>query len=317
MRKDPPFHSFACSILWLTLAAAVGCGGESRFLVEPLSEGIFLFRPTEAGSGHTNALVAERDDGLLVIDSQPTPSAARDLLDAIDARFDAEIRYLILSSPHAEAAGGASAFAETTTVIASADSVAALADPGYDFGAEERARSAEPESWSAPPRRLPDLGLRAHTDLPDSRVPATVRVHARSHSVGNLTVYFPEANLLYVGALIAPDRNPYAGDAHIGRWIGLLNTLIYDGTGILVGLDGPATDLREAEALRDGFAWLRGRVEAGFIDRLEPEQIERNVLDLPGTAERFATDDVVTFVPGLVRQVVAEAVIQRKKRGLL
>ena len=149
MRRNPLFRSFAGSILCLSLAAAIGCAEEDRFLVEPLAPGIFLFRPTVAGSGHTNALVADRDDGLLVIDSQPTPAAARDLLEAIDDRFDGEIRYLILSSPHAEASGGASAFADTTIVIASADSVAALADPEYDFGAEVRARSEAPERWSA------------------------------------------------------------------------------------------------------------------------------------------------------------------------
>lgn len=303
--------------LFLVVFLAAPCFGQAAFIAEPAAEGIVLFRPATEGTARANSLVVDRADGLLVVDAQPTPAAAQELLAAVAQRFSKPVRYLVLSHPHAEAAGGASAFPESTLVIASADYLAALSDPEYDFGAEARARADAPATWTEPPRRRPTLGIRATVDLEDPLRSVQLQVQARSHSVADLTVFFPASGVLYVGGLISPDRTPYTGDAVIGRWIGLLNAIIVDGPRTIVGLYGPVTDLREVMALRDGFAWVRGQVEEGFIDRLAPEVIERRVLAAPELRNRFGKGDSASFLPLLVRQVVLENVAQRKKRGLM
>ncbi len=308
-------------ILLLAVLLAAPCFGQAApsgaFVAEPAAEGIVLFRPAREGTARTNSLVVDRADGLLVVDAQPTPAAARELLAAVAERFSKPVRYLVLSHPHAEAAGGASAFPEETLLIASADYLTALGDPQYDFGAEARARADAPASWTEPPRRRPTLGIRATVDLEDPLRRAQLAVQARSHSIADLTVFFPDSGVLYLGGLISPERTPYAGDALIGRWLGLLNSIIVDGPRTIVSLYGPVTDLREVIALRDGFAWLRGQVEEGFVDRLAPEAIEQRVLAVPELRSRFGRGDSATFLPLLVRQAVLENVAQRKKRGLM
>ena len=82
-------------------------------------------------------------------------------------------------------------------------------------------------------------------------------------------------------------------------------------------LHGPVSDLGKLIEQRDSFAWLRGRVEEGFIDRVPPEKIAGQVMADPDTGDRFATGAEPSFVGLLVDQVLEESVIHRKKRGLL
>jgi glyoxylase-like metal-dependent hydrolase (beta-lactamase superfamily II) len=321
MRGLPDFRSIVlgtCCAAALGAAACAGSvAGQGVFVAEPVADGIFLYRPSTPGGGRANSLVVDRSDGLLVVEAQPTPAAASELLAALDTRFAKPVRYLVLSHAHAEAAGGASAFPESTVVIGSAACAEALSDPGYDFGAEQRLRSSSPEQWEAPPRVSLSLGVRATIDLPDPRQPAQLRVHPRAHSVGDLTVFFPEASVLYLGGLLSLDRNPYSGDANIGRWLGMLNSVIVDAPRTIVGLHGSVSDLGKLIEQRDRFAWLRGRVEEGFIDRVPPEEIAAQVMADPDTGKHFAIRAEPSFVGQLVDRVVEESVNQRKKRGLL
>jgi len=321
MRGSPNLRSIVlgtCCAVALGAAACAGpAAGQDVFVAEPIAEGIFLYRPSTPGSDRANSLVVDHRDGLLVVDAQPTPAAASELLAALDSQFAKPVRFLVLSHSHAEAAGGASAFPESVVVISSADCAAAMSDPDYDFGAEQRGRSPAPEQWEAPPRVSPSLGVRATIDIEDPRQPAQIRVHPRAHSVGDLTVFFPEASVLYLGGLLSHDRNPYAGDANVGRWLGMLNSVIVDAPRTIVGLHGPVSDLGKLIEQRDSFAWLRGRVEEGFIDRVPPEKIAGQVMADPDTADRFATGAEPSFVGQLVDQVLEESVIHRRKRGLL
>jgi hypothetical protein len=67
------------SIIAVLLALAP-VAAETPFTVEPVAEGVHLFRPTVAAHGWANSLVVERADGLLVVDAQPTAEAAGALL---------------------------------------------------------------------------------------------------------------------------------------------------------------------------------------------------------------------------------------------
>ncbi len=286
----------------------------AAFEAVSLAAGVHLLRPSGAGLDYANSLVVDRADGLLVIEAQPSPAAARELLDTLRVISSKPIRYLVLSHPHAEAAGGASAFPPETLVIGSAGCRDALADPAYDFAAELRAGAADPAAWVEPPRRRPTLVLRAPAELDDPARPVRLMVHAPAHSAGDLTVELPAQGIRYVGSLVWLDRVPYAGDADIGRWLGLLNAIIdHDPLPTVVGLRGPATDPGALVRLRDSFAWLRGQVEQGFADRLPHEEIARRVLATPGIGDRFAGD--ATFLPSLVNRAVDESAAHRRKRG--
>jgi glyoxylase-like metal-dependent hydrolase (beta-lactamase superfamily II) len=315
---QPRSSAAALAALWLAgagvLARAEPAAAAPIFTADALGEGVELFRPARPGPGRANSLVVERADGLLVVDAQPTPEAARELLAEIGRRFAAPVRYLVLSHPHAEAAGGATAFPQSTLVIGSAECAAALADPEYDFGAEER--DADPATaWREPARPTPTLGIRATVDLADPRREVSLRVHSRAHSSGDLSVYLPQVDVLYAGGLVAVGRNPYGGDANVKRWLGILNSLIVEPVRTIAGIHGPAVDLRAVTRQRDAFAWLRSEVEEGFVDRLAEREIVDRVLAHRDLDRWFDTAVLPQFIAGMAEQVVAEGVAERRKRG--
>jgi len=305
------------ALLLVALPLSAASGGDRPFRVEKLADGVHLFTPTGTVPERTNSLVVERQDGLLVVEAQPSPAAARELLSAIGELSSQPVRYLVLSHPHAEAVGGASAFPESTLLIGSMGCHEALQDPEYDFDAEVRARAPDPDHWEAPARRLPVLILRGSTLLDDPQTPVELQPVRHSHTSGDLVVAFPNNDILYMGPLLFPDGNPYAEGGHIGGWLGVLNQVsATKPADRLVPLRGPVVDILTLRRNRDGLAWLRGHVQEGFVDRVKPEAIPARVLDNPGVADYFNPEASPFFLSGVLRQVVEEAIYERRKRGL-
>ena len=105
------------------------------FEVQTIAPGIAVYRNT-AGFPGANSLVVDRADGLLVVDGQPSPEAAKALLAQLAKASKKPVRYLILTHAHVEASGGASAFAPATLVVASGQRGRADGRRAYDAGAE-------------------------------------------------------------------------------------------------------------------------------------------------------------------------------------
>ena len=287
------------------------------FRVVQLAEGVTLYRPPDDRADLTNALVVERDDGLLVVNAQPSPAAAERFLADLARHSTLPVRYLALPHPHAEAAGGASAFPAETLVIATSGFHEALQDPAFDFAAEARLRSAGSGSWTDPPRRPPTLVLHARTRLDDERVPVELLPVTQAHTAGDMLVQLPLQDIVYGGALVFADRNPYAVGGHIGGWLGALNSIAKTSPAAVVPLRGPVLDARELRVLRDSFAWLRGRVDLAFVDGLTAQQIPERILqDADELGRRFDLETRPSFVTSVIDQAVEEAVQHRRKRGL-
>jgi glyoxylase-like metal-dependent hydrolase (beta-lactamase superfamily II) len=291
-------------------------GSGAAFEGETLADGIVLLRPVETSPERTNSLLVEREDGLLVVEAQPTPEAARELLGAVATISSAPIRYLVLSHPHVESWGGASAFPETTLVIAAQRSRELLEDESYDSGAEQRARASNPEEWTAPPKRLPVLLARSPLTLADGRNPVTVAPTVGAHTPADLIVRLEGHRIVYLGPLLFIDRNPFARDGNVGAWLGLLNSISTGETERFVPLVGPVVDRMELRRRRDSLAWVRGQVEMAFVDLVAKDEIPAHILSRPEIGTYFDVDADPSFVSTVVERALAEAVEQRRKRGL-
>lgn len=291
-RRREPFARNAIAAALVLLCAAPLCPARAgaAFEVEELAPGVRLYRPAPNGAGGSNSLVVDREDGLLVAGAQPSPALARKLLAAIAERTDKPVRYLVLPHSHAEAAGGASAFPDSTLVIGSAGCLEALQDPDYEFGAEVRLRASDPSSWAEPPRRLPDLVPGARTLLTDPRNEVELLPFPGSHSVGDMALYLPGSDIFFAGATVFPDRSPYAADANTSIWISALNHLIRQGPRMVIPMRGPVQGAASLRDQRDALAWLRGKVGEGLIDRLPIDEIRQRILDAEDLGEHFATD---------------------------
>lgn len=302
---------------WTAAQAEEPAGAPQTFRQVQLAEGVSLFRPPDDRVDLTNALVIEREDGLLVVNAQPSPGAAELFLSELRRHTKRPVRYLVLPHPHAEAAGGASAFPRDTLVIGTHGCKEALQDPTFDFAAEARPRSAKPGTWTEPPRRSPTLVLHARTRLDDPRIPVELLPLPPAHTAGDMLVQLPVENIIYGGAVVFADRNPYAAGGQIGGWLGALNNIAKTAPAAVVPLRGPALDARELRVLRDSFAWLRGRVELGFIEGLTAEELPDWVLQDPEELGRqFDLEARPSFVMSVIDQAVEDAVQARRKRGL-
>jgi len=303
-------------LLSLMLAALPTGGDPAGFTADNLSEGVYLMRASELRQDLVNSLLVVRQDGLLIVDAQPSPAAARELLAAVGKISSAPVRYLVYTTPQAEAVGGATAFPESVLTIASSTCAAALADPEYDFSLEQRLRAGDPEDWKAPERRAPALVLTARIDLidPINDVRLLPLGHARSE--GDMLVLLPTDKIIYVGSLLPADRNPFAADATVSGWLNTLNKIAELAPALVLPSRGEAVEARIVRVRRDGFAWIRGQVEEEFVQRINPARIPERIMSRPDAAKHFDLEAEPSFVAGLIEIAVEEAIEHRRKRGL-
>ena len=296
------------------LAPAIAQEASGPFRVEALADGILLFRPASTNSAHTNSLVIEGEDSLLVVDAQPSPAAARELLQAIKKASSKPIRYLVFSHPHADAMGGASAFPPSTLRISSHKCYDTLTDPSYELGAEARERFSPPDEWEEPERVLPDLVISARAAIPGKKNTIILQPVPHAHTPGDLLVHLPEAGVVAVGHLVSGDRNPYGRDAVLGGWMNTLNSVLQMSPTKIVPLRGPVMDHRELRGYRDSFAWLRGKIELAFVDLVPEEKVADWIRGQPDFSDHFDPEANPDFLPYLIDHGVEEQLVHRKKR---
>lgn len=303
----------AClSVAWLGSAAA-DAADERRFTAERLADGLHLFRVPPTDLEHTNSLVIEREAGLVVVESQPSPEAAERFLTELRLHLDAPIRYLVLGHAHTESAGGASAFPSSTTVVASRGCARALADPEFDAGAEVRRRIGD--DWKEPPRARPELVIHALTELDDPRMPIHLMPLPPGHSTGDLAVVLPSQKIAYVGSTLFARDNPYPGGGRIAAWIGALNQLYRTEWTTYIPLRGSTLDKAAVNRDRDSLAWLRGQVSLAFAEGIEPDAMAEYLATRPDTPKYFSPSSEPSFLRLFTGQAVEETIDERRKRG--
>ena len=298
-------------VVVLFLISSVSLGGPAAaesgpFVVDELLEGVWLFRVPATSATYTNSLVIERDAGLLVVESQPSPAAARRLIEAIHEVSPKPIRYLVLSHPHVESTGGASAFPESTLVIASAITHDALADDARDLAADIPLRASVPEAWVAPPRVLPQLLVGGTTVLADGRQRLELLGVAKGHYPGSLILRIEEPALYYIGAMATTDRNPHA-DAEftdVGAWGLWLNSLLFAQPKTIVPLRGETLDVPALRVFRDSLAWLISRVDYAHVERIPVDEAVDFTLNSEGLDKHFDVDAKPSFLRGMIQRLV-------------
>jgi hypothetical protein len=89
-----------------------------------------------------------------------------------------------------------------------------------------------------------------------------------------------------------------------------------DAPRVIVGTRGGALDIDQVRRMRDAFAWLRGQIENGFIERWPLERIVEEVRTHEGLGERFDLAASPNHVGLLIDRVLAESIEHRRKRGV-
>jgi glyoxylase-like metal-dependent hydrolase (beta-lactamase superfamily II) len=126
-----------------------------------------------------------------------------------------------------------------------------------------------------------------------------------------LLVAVPRADVLFAGALLFPDGDPWAGDAHLGRWIGGLSNLLVEPPTVLVPLHGAPLPSGGLRAQRDALAWLRAAVANALGDGLDGDALRDRVRNAPDFARHFSADG--RFGTLLVERAIRETRSEFKK----
>lgn len=159
--------------------------------------------------------------------------------------------------------------------------------------------------------------VHARTELEDPVNEVELLPLAPSHSQSDMMVLLPNQNILFCGAVLFSDRNPYGGDADVGSWLSTLNHIAKMNPALAIPLRGDALDARQIRALRDALAWVRGQIDLGFVKRVAPEQMTDWVLESENASKHFDLDASPSFVRTVIDRALEEAIYQRRKRGLM
>jgi glyoxylase-like metal-dependent hydrolase (beta-lactamase superfamily II) len=312
------FVAVPIALLFAALFGPVGAAENHPFVVDELLDGVWLFRAPEHPASHTNSLVIERDAGLLVIESQPSPVAARELLKAIGEVSTKPVKYLLFTHAHVESTGGASAFPESTLVISSRVTHDALDDKARNLSGEMRLRTNASRAWTAPPRVRPDVLVSAGTRLVDGKHVVEILPLHGGHYPGSLIVRIEAESFYYLGSVVSTDRNPFADVEHsdLRAWVNSLNSVSLQRPKMVVPLRGQTIDAEALRRFRDSLTWVVGQIENAFIEGIAADEIVSFAMDSPRLEEYFNLGADPSFVTTLFEAAHRENTSQLRKREL-
>lgn len=225
--------------------------------LEQVADGVYYAVGNGALYTVSNALIIERDEDVVIVDSHITPAAGRALLDSIRVVTNKPITTMIQSHFHYDHTNGTPAFGPDLEIIGHEVTYQKLAgDPaneptfkGSKMGFDNTVKRLEDElagATSANEREELQSQLdfwKAHvkaqeeiefipptTTLRDAmtlyRGGREIQIHyfGRAHTGGDLVVYLPEEKIAFTGDMYL-GRISYAGDGYASEWADTLQGL--------------------------------------------------------------------------------------------
>ena len=224
--------------------------------LEEVAEGIYFATGNGALYTMSNALIIERDDDVVIIDSHITPAAGRALLDSIRVVTDKPVTTLINSHFHYDHANGVPAFGPDIEIIGHEVTYQKLTgDPANEqtylsslnrfdntvanlqqriadaSGAERAELQTQLEFWQAHVRAQDEIVFTPPTTtLKDTmtlyRGGREIQLHyfGRAHTGGDLAIYLPQERIVFTGDMMLGGIS-YMGDGYVAEWADTLQGL--------------------------------------------------------------------------------------------
>jgi glyoxylase-like metal-dependent hydrolase (beta-lactamase superfamily II) len=221
--------------------------GEKQVSFDQVGSGLYAY----TAEGDPNSGIIVGDDAIMVIDAQPTPAMANDVIARVAQITDKPIKYVLLTHYHAARVLGASAFkgAEILASDATRGLIAERDKENMDF---EIARF--PRLFRLA-ETIPGL-TRPTTTFPDQisiwlgRREVRVMHIGRGHTAGDVIAIVPDAGVVFSGDLVHYRSACYGGDAHFTDWLATLDHMAELQASALV--PGRGVALTTPELVKDG-----------------------------------------------------------------
>src|SRR5690606_24879148 len=186
-------------------AGAAGAGGgAARASVTALSDRLTLVSGVPG-----NVLALAADDGVVLVDS----GAAGDIGALRQALDGARVRMVVNTHYHADQTGGNAAFGEAGATICAHEITRQWLSSDYYVPAEDRWVAALPRAGR------PTRTFRRTESLTAGAERLECGYLIEAHTRGDIYVYFRDANVLAVGDVASPVRDPVL-DWYAGGWLG-------------------------------------------------------------------------------------------------
>ncbi|RMF08862.1 MAG: MBL fold metallo-hydrolase [Alphaproteobacteria bacterium] len=242
---------------------------EKQVSFTKLSDNAYAY--TAEGDPNTGVIVG--DDGVMVIDTQATPTMAKDVIARIREVTDKPIKYVVLTHYHAVRVLGASAY-EPEQIIASQETYDLIVERGEaDWKSElERFPRLFNDAASVPGLTWPTLVFKGNLTVFMGKTEVQLLQLGRGHTKGDTVVWLPRDKVLFSGDLVEYGATPYTGDAYLEDWPTTLDNVEALGPEKLVPGRGDALTTPETvkEALdgtrnflRDMYQSVKKGVESG------------------------------------------------------
>jgi len=195
---------------------------EKNLLLDQVGSGLYAL----TAEGDPNSGIIVGDDAVMVIDAQPTPALAAEVIVRVAKITDKPIKYVLLTHYHAARTLGASAFKDAE-ILASDATRGLIAERGKQDMESEIGRF--PRLFRAaetiPGLTWPTVTFPDEVSLWLGRREVRVMHIGRGHTAGDVVAVVPDAGVVFAGDLVESESACYCGDAHIGDWLATLDNL--------------------------------------------------------------------------------------------
>ena len=296
---------------------------EDNFTLVKVNEGVYAAIAKSGGLATGNAGFVAGDDGVLMVDTFFTPDAVEDLIGVIGAETKQPIKYAVNTHYHLDHTGGNQVLAGRGVPIMAHEKLLewqTVKNRRFLPVAEElqRRRDAAAKQLSETPadqrdkraplerqiRRL-DAMLKIRLTNPTvSFTSGTVHLYLGKrevvlftlpgHTGGDVLVYVPDANVVFMGDMGWRKTLPNLVDATVSDWITSLDRLLvqYPNAKFVPG-HGEVATAAEIGEFRDYLDDLRTRVKQAISDGLTIEQAKQQ-LKLPEKYKEFGFQNFAT-----------------------
>ena len=186
--------------------------------------GAGLYACTAEGDPNSGIIVG--DDAVMVIDAQPTPAMANELIARVAKVTDKPIKYVLLTHYHAVRTLGASAY-QGAEILASDVTRGLIAERGKQDMEFEIARFPRlfRAAESIPGLTWPTVTFPDQISVWLGRREVRIMHVGRGHTAGDAIAVVPDAGVVFAGDLVEYKTACYCGDAHFTDWLATLDHL--------------------------------------------------------------------------------------------